>query len=143
MISNHQVETLARSDAEFDGRDFDKLGRADRDRYLNRALAGLYAVGGSHAIELPEPVMRFSKVTRLEIIDDDGRIYTNQRAGGSSIHLQDGGRTMKVFAKGKNEIKPTVLLKEQAEAEVARLRELGWTQKDFADALQKLLGGEK
>ena len=28
---------IARSDADYDGRPFDKLGRADRERYLERA----------------------------------------------------------------------------------------------------------
>lgn len=42
--SDRKVEIVARSDAQFDGRDFDGLGRADKKRYLDRAAAGLQAV---------------------------------------------------------------------------------------------------
>lgn len=40
-----------------------------------------------------------SRVTRLEVIDDAGRALV---MWGTSVYvdLQDGGRTMKVFAKG-------------------------------------------
>lgn len=38
----HVIEAAAQSDAHFDGRgDLDKLGRADRDRYLSRAEAAI------------------------------------------------------------------------------------------------------
>lgn len=38
-----KTEAIARSDAKFDGRDFDGLPRADRQRYLERAAAGIVA----------------------------------------------------------------------------------------------------
>jgi len=48
-IGMAEVETVARSDAKCDGRDFDGLGRADKERYRSRAWAGLRALrtGGS------------------------------------------------------------------------------------------------
>jgi hypothetical protein len=42
-ITGTMVEAAARSDATFDGRDFDKLGRADRERYLARARLSVAA----------------------------------------------------------------------------------------------------
>lgn len=41
--SPEMVERAARSDAAFDGRDFDRLGRVDRQRYLDRAQKSLAA----------------------------------------------------------------------------------------------------
>lgn len=38
------VEIVARSDATFDGRPYDGLGRSDRDRYRDRARASLDAL---------------------------------------------------------------------------------------------------
>ncbi|MCW7544858.1 hypothetical protein N7I30_13705 [Aurantimonas litoralis] len=48
-IGMAEIETVARSDAKCDGRDFDGLGRADKERYRSRAWAGLRALrtGGS------------------------------------------------------------------------------------------------
>lgn len=43
IITDAMVEAAARSDAEFDGRDFDALGRADKRRYLERSRKALYA----------------------------------------------------------------------------------------------------
>lgn len=40
-------DVIARSDATFDGRDFDSLGRADKERYLERAQRGLSALASS------------------------------------------------------------------------------------------------
>ena len=40
-----------------------------------------------------------SKVTRLEVIDDDGRSYTNYLKEDQTVKLslQDDGRTLKIF----------------------------------------------
>ena len=48
-IGMAEIETVARSDAKCDGRDFDGLGHADKERYRSRAWAGLRALrtGGS------------------------------------------------------------------------------------------------
>lgn len=37
------VTAMAKSDAEFDGRPWDSLGRKDRERYLQRSVRGLDA----------------------------------------------------------------------------------------------------
>lgn len=37
------IEAAARSDAEFDGRTFEAMGRADRDRYLARSAKAITA----------------------------------------------------------------------------------------------------
>lgn len=37
------VTAMAKSDAEFDGRPWDSLGRKDRERYLQRSIRGLAA----------------------------------------------------------------------------------------------------
>ena len=42
-VSDAMVEAAARSDAAFDGRDFDALGRADKRRYLDRSRKALEA----------------------------------------------------------------------------------------------------
>ena len=38
-----------------------------------------------------------SKVNRVEVIDEDGRSYTNYDAYNVEISIQDVGRTLKVF----------------------------------------------
>lgn len=43
VLSSGRALAVARSDAKFDGRTFDGLGRIDRQRYLERAQAGLRA----------------------------------------------------------------------------------------------------
>lgn len=41
-----------------------------------------------------------SKVNRVEVITWQGRGYTNYTASNVSVHLQDAGRTLKVFIDG-------------------------------------------
>lgn len=36
-------------------------------------------------------------VTRVEVIDKDGRSYSRGRQTRVSVQLQDGGRTLKIF----------------------------------------------
>lgn len=43
MPTEKQVEAAARSDARFDGRDFDGLRRVDRERYVERSRQALEA----------------------------------------------------------------------------------------------------
>ncbi len=43
MVTDEMVEIAARSDAKFDRRPFDGLGRADKQRYLDRSRAALEA----------------------------------------------------------------------------------------------------
>lgn len=47
--------------------------------------------------------MDTSKVTRVEVIDEDGRAYVNWNKNNHvEVHLQDDDRTMKVFITRKN-----------------------------------------
>lgn len=39
----------------------------------------------------------FSHVNRVEVIDNDGRVYTKYNVKGVSCQLQDGGQTLKLF----------------------------------------------
>lgn len=43
MTPSQRIEAAARADAAFDGRDFDRLGRADKQRYLTRSAGSLAA----------------------------------------------------------------------------------------------------
>ena len=54
------------------------------------------------------------KVNRLEVIDEDGRSYVNWQAKalGIELSLQDDGRTIKVFTKGRSNV---AAAKEEAE----------------------------
>jgi hypothetical protein len=42
----------------------------------------------------------FHEVTRVEVIDEGGRTYYNLNAGMVEVHLQDDGKTLKVFTRG-------------------------------------------
>ena len=42
-------------------------------------------------------MMNYDAVTRLEIIDADGRSYQNPGVVGMTFDLQDQGRTLKIF----------------------------------------------
>lgn len=39
-------------------------------------------------------------ITRVEVIDQTGRNYTNLKAGNVSVSIQDDGKTLKIFTKG-------------------------------------------
>lgn len=43
--------------------------------------------------------MNTEKVTRVEVIDSNGRVYTNYNCKDVEIQLQDGEKTLKVFLK--------------------------------------------
>ena len=47
----------------------------------------------------------FPKVTRVEVIDKDGRAYTNYDVSMCELMLQDDDRTLKIFLKEKNKEK--------------------------------------
>lgn len=49
--------------------------------------------------ELEEEVKKYhcDKVTRLEVIDNSGRSYSNRNVTGINFHLQDDDRTLKLF----------------------------------------------
>lgn len=44
-----------------------------------------------------------SRVNRVEIIDEDGRSYTNYDAHNVTLHLQDNGCTLKIFIGGSSD----------------------------------------
>lgn len=43
------------------------------------------------------PEVVYKSITRVELIDDDGRRYINWDAHAVRISIQDGGRTLKLF----------------------------------------------
>jgi hypothetical protein len=47
--------------------------------------------------------MNTDKVTRVEVIDGDGRSYTNTDVKNVRLALQDDGRTLKVFCEAPEE----------------------------------------
>lgn len=46
---------------------------------------------------MQEKAQDFSKVTRVEVIDKNGRSYTNWDVTSVELQLQDDGRTLKLF----------------------------------------------
>ena len=46
---------------------------------------------------------KYEKVTRVEVIDDTGRAYTNWNVSDLQFSLQDDARTLKVFIVGKKD----------------------------------------
>lgn len=50
----NEVDIVARSDAEFDGRDFDKLSRTDRERYIARAFQSMQRLKAARWMAIPE-----------------------------------------------------------------------------------------
>lgn len=46
-----------------------------------------------------EKLVPLEKVTRVEIIDKDGRVYVNNKAYNVYITFQDNERTLKIFLK--------------------------------------------
>ena len=46
---------------------------------------------------------KYEKVTRVEVIDDTGRAYTNWNVSDLQFSLQDDERTLKVFIVGKKD----------------------------------------
>jgi hypothetical protein len=49
--------------------------------------------------EYPAPVQEYPEVTRITVVTKDGRVFEKYDAfpDGCELHLQDGGRTLKVF----------------------------------------------
>lgn len=45
---------------------------------------------------------KLEKITRVEIIDDTGRVYVNTHCYDVSVSVQDGERTLKLFLKNKS-----------------------------------------
>ena len=65
----------------------------------------MYLQESSHS-----PVWQLPDVTRVEVVDGTGRSYVNIGVKDVEAHVQDGGRTLKVFltdmdAEGKNKVR--------------------------------------
>lgn len=43
---------------------------------------------------------KMPRITRLEVIDQSGRSYTNNKSQGVDLSVQDQGRTLKLFTQG-------------------------------------------
>ena len=56
-------------------------------------------------------------VTRLEVIDESGRGYTNWKASGVMVSIQDEGRTAKLFTTGTAVGAKTIEQKREEESE--------------------------
>lgn len=41
--------------------------------------------------------VKVDTITRVEIIDDSGRVYANRKCKNVQLHIQDNVRTMKIF----------------------------------------------
>lgn len=48
--------------------------------------------------------LEFPQVSRVEVIDEHGRSYVNYKATKTTISLQDGGRTLKIFTAGIQDV---------------------------------------
>lgn len=69
------VEIIARSDAEFDGRPFDGMARADRDRYRERAAKSLAAIAEDAAIVPRE--LQWSNQTPIDRLDHEYKVMVS------------------------------------------------------------------
>ena len=63
-----------------------------------------------------------TSVTRLEVIDNNGRVYTNMSVDKIELSYQDGGKTLKLFTNGSGEV-----IKHEP---VAYMNELGYAEKE-------------
>jgi hypothetical protein len=69
--------------------------RSYQKYYMNRAINAC-----KEALEQP------SKLTRLEVIDNNGRAYVNMAIDKLQFSYQDEGRTLKIFTNGAGAIQP-------------------------------------
>lgn len=90
-IGMAEIETVARSDAKYDGRDFDGLGRADKERYRSRAWAGL------RALATAAPSTSTEEVVKLDDADDP--ITAAYVAGWQARHVVGSSRSTSTEAK--------------------------------------------
>ena len=98
--------TIANSKDQEKERDIDEL-----DREVLALLDGKQATKASRQEQSLAPSLlqklsatssgdtRLQKVTRVEVIDSNGRIYTNYNCKDVEIQLQDDNRTLKIFLK--------------------------------------------
>ena len=53
-----------------------------------------------------EALEQLTKLTRLEVIDNNGRAYVNMAIDKLEFSYQDEGRTLKIFTNGAGELQP-------------------------------------
>ena len=58
-----------------------------------------HIVGDPNAQQVFVGNEQLEKVTRVEVIDKSGRVYTNHNIKDLELSLQDDGRTLKLFSK--------------------------------------------
>lgn len=49
--------------------------------------------------------LTIDEITRLEIIDHTGRVYTNWKVGSLELSIQDNDRTLKIFVTKQDDTK--------------------------------------
>jgi hypothetical protein len=69
----------------------------------NRVYETAWVKGAINACE--EALEQPSKLTRLEVIDNNGRAYVNMAIDKLQFSYQDEGRTLKIFTNGAGELK--------------------------------------
>lgn len=53
-------------------------------------------------IKSPDSMLELGEeITRIEVVDDSGRVYSNWKVTNSKLSLQDDNKTLKIFIKGK------------------------------------------
>lgn len=101
MISNYIKDDYIKSLVELvekiqnDFRYPNSEGESDKIRYAQRFETEFNA--------LLDEFRYGQSVTRLEVIDNNGRSYTNWKVEDLELSLQDQGRTLKIFARKRND----------------------------------------
>ena len=92
LVDDEQSEEEDFSEYRFDNSfDMDVL-----DRSIEESFKGWNAAEEPAPID-PEISINYQDVTRVEVIDDEGRVYVNTDVALVVTDLQDEGRTLKVF----------------------------------------------
>lgn len=53
-------------------------------------------------IKSPDSMLELGEeINRVEVVDDNGRVYSNWKVSNLKLSLQDDNRTLKIFIKGK------------------------------------------
>tara|TARA_B110000259_G_C13815928_1_gene322688 strand:+ start:82 stop:546 length:465 start_codon:yes stop_codon:yes gene_type:complete len=92
LVDDEQSEEEDFSEYRFDNSfDMEAL-----DRSIEESFKGWNAAEEPAPID-PEISINYQDVTRVEVIDDEGRVYVNTDVALVVTDLQDEGRTLKVF----------------------------------------------
>lgn len=76
--------------------DWDDLSSTDDFIFEESDICG--SIDGVNLISLSDNVCELSKCTRIEVIDTNGRSYTNwNEKNRVDLSVQDDGRTLKIF----------------------------------------------